>query len=541
MPARPDVGDVVLSLVLVLGALVVLLFLAMGPGTASKILARLVIGAIVLTFRVVAGLLRVGAYAVVALVGGRGSISGAPGGERVLAPGGGSRPAPPAGDYRDYRGLAQVRELDMLFAGDLTLGRYVSPHGRPHRPLFLHRDVLHRGCVIVGPTGSGKTESLILPWILTLLRGGASVVTVDVKGDLYDRLAPAAETMGARLWYWNSADLRSQSWNWLQDIEDERDVEAAVQSILGRRNPNDPQPFFYERDCRWLRALVQIAHAVDGSGATPGELYHLLADRQRLERCFHDFPPARRHESEVADLMRFPPEEYSRAVSGLLNALHLFNAEDVQRISERGDFDLDQITQRPTLLIVGASLAEAGRSEVLSALLLNRVFNEIYRRFRQQPAARPGPVFLAIDEAARLQNRIPYEEVLSVVRSAHVGVCLALQDVAQFGDEKRRSAILANCLTMILLRGCSPQTAEEFARRLGQRQERFLVETESRGFWDLLPTQRGAQVQTMSVPVLQPREIMHPPEACGRFCAVVQVQPVSAKPFLVDLTRDQAV
>jgi hypothetical protein len=108
--------------------------------------------------------------------------------------------------------------------------------------------------------------------------------------------------------------------------------------------------------------------------------------------------------------------------------------------------------------------------------------------------------------------------------------------VAQFGDEQRRSATLANCLTMVLLRGCSPRTAEESSKRLGQRQERFLVQTETKGFWDLLPSQRGTQVQVMTVPVLQVREIMHPPDTCGRFCAVVHVQQTAPKPFLVDLT-----
>lgn len=237
--------------------------------------------------------------------------------------------------------------------------------------------------------------------------------------------------------------------------------------------------------------------------------------------------------------MGFSPDEYSRAVSGLLNALHLFNDADVIRITQRSDFILDEIDDQPTLLIIGAPLADAQRSEVLSSILLSRLFNFVYRRFQRGEGSGACPLFFIIDEAARLKDRIPYEEVLSVVRSAGVGICLVVQDISQFGNETEREAILANCATMILLRGCSPTTAQAFSKRLGQRRQRFLIESETKGFWNILPEQRGKSVQVMTVPVLGEREIMYPPESCERFCAVVQVQPISPLPFLVNLTHDE--
>jgi len=438
-------------------------------------------------------------------------------------------------EYWDYRGVAEEKELRPLFQGTVSLGVYLHPQKGPGRPLFLPAELLYRNCAVIGPPGSGKTEGIIIPWILELLGAGYSVVTVDVKGDLFDRLQGDAQRMGVRVWYWNPADpARSQSWNWLDEVRDSRDIEASVQSILGRPRPNDPQPFFYERDYRWLRALIGMVKEVYGNQAKPRQLYELIGDQEAIRDLFRQYPQVRGRAVEVADLLQFSPDEHSRAVSGLLNALHLFNEPSVRRVSERSDFRLPGVGRQPTLLVVGASLADARAAEVLSSILLNLLFNFVYRRFGPGGSQTALPLYFILDEAPRLKERINFEEVLSIARAAKVGICLAMQDAAQFGDERQVSAILSNCLTIILLRGCSPATARYFSGRLGERVDQVLVQSRYRGPFDLF-SQQSTSVQTVTVPVLREREIMYPP--FGPYCAVCQVSPVSNKPFLVDLTR----
>jgi type IV secretory pathway TraG/TraD family ATPase VirD4 len=521
--------DSMVTLLILGGMLYVVVALVAGKGNAAKLgfslIGALVTGLGKLSVLVFNGL-RGGRWQVPALFGAR---------SPVLAPGDASLPADRYQDYLDYRGVAEERELRVLARGAVSLGPYVHARGRRGRVLWLSAALLQRNCAVIGPPGSGKTEGIIIPWVLELLQQGYSVVTVDIKGDLIDRLGGAAQKLGRRLWYWNSADpSRSHSWNWLDGIHDMRDVEAAVQSILGRPKPNDPQPFFYERDYRWLRALIQITKAVYAQQAKPRDLYQLVGDQEALRDVFRRYPQTRSYATEVTDVLHFGPEEHSRAVSGLLNALHLFNTPSVIQVSERSDFFLPNLGVQPTLLIVGASLADARAAEVLSSMMLNQLFTFIYRRFGPSGTGTPLPVYFVLDEAARLKERLNFEEILSVARSAKVGICLAAQDVSQFGDERHVAAILTNCLTSIVLRGCSPETARYFAARLGQRFEQVVNVNRQRGPFDLF-SQYGRGMQTVAVPVLREREIMHPPG--GPYCAVVQVAPVTAKPFLVDLTR----
>lgn len=456
---------------------------------------------------------------------------------RILAPGD-SAPRPDRmTDYWDYRGVARERDVRGLTKGQVRLGRYLHPRGRPGAELWLPASLLTQGCAVVGPPGSGKTENTIIPWTMQLLEAGSSVVVIDVKGDLIDALAPAARQLG-RVWYWNAGDVaRSQSWNWLSGVTDVRDIEAAAQSIIGRKNPNDPQPYFYERDYRWLRALISVTSIARGRHAVPRDLYTLVADQDALHDVFANVPATRQHATEVADLLNLPPDEHSRAVSGLLNALHLFNTPQVVQVTERTDFQLQGLGTQPTLLIVGASLADGRFAEVLSSIMISRLFSLVYRRFGISGAGAPLPMVFLLDEAARLRERIDFEEVLSVARSADVGICLAMQNVGQFGDEREAAAVLDNCRSFIVLRGCSPDTAKYFGARLGQRVEKIESATRPHRRWTEIP-RWDRSAQSASVPVLADREIMHPP--MGQYIGIAQVAPVSSSPFLIQLVGSGA-
>lgn len=451
---------------------------------------------------------------------------------RVLAPGDSPKKALNNPDVMDYRGTATEADLSQLKQGGVSLGHFIHPRGKLGSPLSLPINLLQRSCAVIGPTGSGKTEGVIIPWITQLLGQGASVVTCDVKGDLYDRLAPEARKLGCNVWYWNISDPgRSQSWNWMDELNDDRDIEAATQSILGKAKPNDTQPFFFERDYRWLRTLIQIVKGAYQHTALPRYLYAVVGDQAALKNLFSQSPRIQHHAREVADLLQFSADEYSRAVSGLLNALHLFNLKGVRSITERSDFSLQGINKSPTLLIIGAALADGRSSEVMSGMFINQMVNLVYRRLTSNQTG--TPLYFIIDEAARLKERINYEEVLSIVRSAKVGVCLASQDVNQFGDQRQQSAILSNCLTFIVTRGASSDTAKYLSSRLGQRNESAIMLNTNRGPFDLL-SNHGSNQHTSTIPVLGEREIMHPPGPT--YSAIVQVEPVSRKPFVVDLT-----
>ncbi len=433
----------------------------------------------------------------------------------------------------------------------VSLGRYLDPRGGRGGQLYLPLNSLKKHCAVIAPSGSGKTESIIIPWTLELLQQGTSVITIDVKGDLITRLGNNVQNLGCRLWYWNAGDPAcSHKWNWLDevDINDDRDVEAAVSSLLREEpKPGSDQHYFYVRDSIWLKAFIKITKEVElisGSSPKPLDLYDLCTNRQLIINLFKKFPHLEhKYSSKVGDLLKFNLDMYSRVTAGLRNDLRFFSqSPSVNYVSNSSEFRLRNIDEHPTLLVVGASLAAGQQSATLSSLMLNLMFNCVYRRFEGSEPRRRSWYFM-IDESPRLKDRINFEQVLSVARSADVGICLAAQDVNQFGNEQQSEQLFVNCETFITLKGCSSKTAEYFSKRLGQRTETItnVSKTETDLIYKIVSQdwQDDREQRTTStelVPVLRTREIMYPP--VQNYCGVVQVRDASAKPFLVDLQRE---
>lgn len=467
-------------------------------------------------------------------------------GSRVLWPG---QRCPPHlnGDVRDYGGLAKIQLLlPTLEAGMVRLGRYYHPSrstqgawytaaAQGSTLLWLEENILHRHVAIIGPSGSGKTSCIMNPWALQLLQSGNSVVVVDVKNELHRTLAPQAKALGYRVWLWNfSQPAESQSWNCLAEIEDQRDIDAVVDSILGRDNPRDPQPFFAARDRRWLRALVAIAHDLDGEEASLQEVRRWVANPEALGDLFRCYPQLVNYQEDLRDLINPPPDSQAAVSSGLLNKLSVFASDPaIQQVTERLDFRLCELDEQPTLLLIGASLGNSQPAKVLSSLMLNRLFSQVYRRYERGVSSNQRSLYFVLDEAGQLGDRVDYGQVLSVARSARVGIVLALQDVTQLGDETQVSGILTNCGTVALLNGCSQASAQYFGSRLGQRQITERNRQKNRHPLQMFPGITEGE-QSRQVAVVNERELMHLPE---KWQAIVHVREVTEKPFLVSLVQ----
>lgn len=440
-----------------------------------------------------------------------------------LAPGDG--PAPPGSPVLDYRGLSAPAHVALPSQG-IPLGRVVDlERGGAARPVALPVDRIKRHACIIGPPGSGKTYSLIVPWTAALLAAGCSVVTVDVKGDFLDELRAYLDgrPLGVKGIVWDYAAPRTHRWNFLREIRTERQIEAAVVSVIGKKKDNDPQPFFYQRDYRWLKGLVRLTLEAHGSTARPRHLLDLLMDPDMVAALL----PASAAAADLFDLATQP--DYSQATAGLLNALSVFREASVARATEESDFTLDEVLAEPTLLVGVARIADAQRAEQLSSLLLSQLNLAVLDRFGQRSRT---PVVFMIDEAPRIKDRIDLEQLLAVVRGADAGVVLAAQDVGQFGDERAQSALLASCHTYVSMPGVSPVSAQYLSNRLGtMAKEEFSVSVGGRrGLFE-----PESQTRQMTVgPVLGTREIMNLPH---EHHALVHLHGLTDGPFLVDVSR----
>jgi type IV secretory pathway TraG/TraD family ATPase VirD4 len=462
-------------------------------------------------------------------------------GQGVLGPG---DPPPPPGspDFFDYRGIVTAQEvgaLDQRRLGPASfrLGSLVDVHRGNQLPIGLPMDVLRRHAAVVGPAGSGKTAGVLVPWIDAALRGGSSVVAVDVKGDLLEDILASVTRhplgpLGVPAGKWDFTDpTHSISWDWIGETRDDAEIDAAVTAILGREDRAGGDPYFHRRDSMMLRGLLRFLPMVTKTGyaVTAGDLLRLLSDQQRLEYLTSTYASAPGATDLHATLNGMSSSDYPRAISGVTTALGRLDMAGVAAVTQPSSFKLTDLFARPTLLVVAAPMKGGESARFLSSLFLNLLAQRLYRRFGHGGTH----VFLFVDEAARVVDRFNFEEVLSISRSAGVSVCLATQDVAQFKDENERSAVFSNCATYVSLAGASPLSAKLLGERLGKHRVSTLTLSRDPSKWG---SSTGRAIE--SVPVLGDREITQPP--FGPRCAIAHVNAaelgIPSKPMLVNLS-----
>ena len=235
--------------------------------------------------------------------------------------------------------------------------------------------------------------------------------------------------------------------------------------------------------------------------------------------------------NRLAEVTSLSSGDFGRAMSGVANALDVFEHPGVAQVTRTEQFTLRSLTDMPSLLVVGAPLSGTRTSISVSSLMLALLTRELYTRFG---SANSRHVFYFIDEAPRLTGRIDFEELLSVARGAGLSVILAAQNVGQFSDENERATILDNCATYISLPTPSEKSASYFVSRLGERQLSTLSASRTLGSFQA-PSSTQHSRGLVTVPVLGKREIMDPP--WGPRTAVVHARTRCSAPFLVDLSR----
>ncbi|MFT4188957.1 MAG: type IV secretion system DNA-binding domain-containing protein [Aeromicrobium sp.] len=443
-----------------------------------------------------------------------------------------------AQDFLDYSGVATPEDLDIP-PWAFPLGRYVLPKatmfggGFPSKnEIGLSPELANRHTVVYAPAGSGKTASVIVPWIYEAMEQGYLVVALDLKGN-GDLLSQVRQYAAAKkplpdvaITNFDYTDPReSVTWNWIRDLkDDEAATEAATEALVGRKRDNDPNKEFHLRDMKWMRGLLEYASS-SGHSWTVGSLLRLLDDQPRFARYITNAAPERAR-SRLADLVY--DADYYTKVQFVSTYLEMLNTPGFNRVTSRRGLRMKNTGDEPGLLMVTAPLADGKMSEAVSGLFLSQFLTTQLHKFNTSSR----PVLLVLDEAPRLQERLNLPKLMATSRSSGLSALLALQEIEDFKKDDRET-ILSNCVTHILLPGAGAETTGYFGKRLGSRQ--VSRKTQSLNYSRQSGPTFQTGVQMNEVPVLGRTEMMSPPG--GSHHALVHCHELSHKPILVDLTR----
>ncbi len=344
----------------------------------------------------------------------------------------------------------------------------------------LPRHVAESSRLIVGTTGSGKSEAELHELVRLADEGGPAVVLLDGHGPLAFSTAGhwAARGHEARMVFEPLAETeRVLAWSMLRKscapgasqrlVEDAETRDEVAQCFLAQRNLatlND-RPWTKE----WLEAAIDLCLAQPELQPLPTLLDAFRVGSPGYERLLHNCTRI-----EVAEKLRSAERlrrrnevQYEIQTGASRRLLEPVCTSEVVRLRSRGGpFDWPAALREKRLIAFdGGALRSREVKRTLFLLVSMEVIHAVRRHFAL--TQRPLPVVLVLEEAGALGLLTPFVlGALQELRKAGLSIHLITQSSLDFGDRDLFEALLANVPHQAWHQCLSPADQELGARAL---------------------------------------------------------------------------
>lgn len=334
--------------------------------------------------------------------------------------------------------------------------------------------------VVVGSTGSGKSEGELVELVRLADRGRASVVLLDGHGPL----AFAAAGHWARhgherrvLYEPLDATDRVLAWEMLPRahardpsrrlIEEAQIREEVAQCFMAQRNLGTlvDKPWTKE----WLDAAIALCLAQPRPEPLTSLLTAFRVRTQSYERLLRDCrdPAVREKFRDLEHVRRKNPVQYETLTGASRRLLEPLCASEVVRLRSRGGaFDwLSALRVRSLIAFDGGGIRSRELKRSVFLLVSLHVIQAARRHFAEHRS--PLPVVLVLEEAGALGLVTPFVlAALQELRKAGLSVHLLTQSCLDFGDASLFESVLANAPWQAWYQVLAPADQELGARAL---------------------------------------------------------------------------
>jgi type IV secretion system protein VirD4 len=400
-------------------------------------------------------------------------------------------------------GTANWMSEKMLRAGGMLAG-YGLVLGRTFSGALIRLpDYCH--VLVCGGTGSGKGVSMIIPNLLTYVRG--SIVCFDTKGDLYETAAQRRAVRGERIIRLAPFSGGEDAFNPLDAIPCDSpmlvDSARALAEALVVRQGTESDPHWNDKSVQVICAgLVLLLLKFKDEDRSLNSLQEIVSDPDLLKAAADHLQklggiPARLG-SQLKSLFDKDGAGLTKEGAGVLSTvtrhLSFLDSDLVAKSVATSTFDPAELRKPGITLFmqIEADQLEAQRG------LLRCWMSALIRVIGAGGGGQDSEVLFLIDEASALGSLPALEEALVRGRSAGVRLLMAYQSDSQITAtiKNKPTLLYDNCSTQIYLGAASSyETAERLSKSLGdwtQVLENY-GENESRSWQQGGDSQSGGQ------------------------------------------------
>jgi len=344
--------------------------------------------------------------------------------------------------------------------------------------------------LIIGATGSGKTQITILPLVESLAKHDESMIVTDPKGEIYEKTSEMLKKRGYNVVVlnfrnpqqgsgWNPLHLPYQYYkNGNSDKANELIDDLAV-NILYDQNAQNQDPFWEKTSADYFSGLT-LALFEDAKEdeinlnsinllATVGE--ERIGPSTYIKKYFETKDPASPAYISASSTLIAPNETKGSILAVFKQKLRLFaSRENISEMLSHSDFDMKDIGRKKTAVFIIIQ-DEKTTYHPLVTIFIKQCYETLVDVAQENGGKLKYRTNFILDEFANMPPLKDVETMVSAARSRNVRMNFVIQNFAQLNDvygKEKGDTIKGNCTNIIYLISSEIAALEEISKMCGE-------------------------------------------------------------------------
>ncbi len=371
--------------------------------------------------------------------------------------------------------------------------------------------------LIIGSTGSGKTQTVVFPLIQTLAKKGESMILTDPKGELYETTANLLKSKGYKIIVINLRDpQRGNAWNPFQlpyklyksgnsDKATELLDDLAI-NILYDEKSQSSDPFWEKTSADYFTGLaLGLFEDTDENKININSINLMSTDGEDkfagstyIKEYFNMKDHSKPAYVNASSTINAPTDTKGSILSVFRQKIKLFSSkENLSEMLSYSDFDMQDIGKEKTAVFLVIQ-DEKKTYHSLATIFLKQVYETLIDVAQANGGQLPVRTNFILDEFANMPPLKDVTTMITAARSRLIRFNFIIQNFAQltqvYGKENAET-LRGNCGNIIYLISTELQALEEISKLCGEVKSKEKEKTSSTPLVTVSDLQRMKQFE----------------------------------------------
>ena len=376
--------------------------------------------------------------------------------------------------------------------------------------------------IVIGATGSGKTQAVVFPMVQSLAKKGESMIITDPKGEIYEETGNMLRERGYNIILLNfRSPQNGNGWNPMAlpyQLYKEGNTDKAIEllddlalNILYEEKNGNADPFWEKSAADYFTGLAlglfedaeeaQINLNSMNLMSSLGEERFGGPNNNYIKEYFNMKDPSRPAYVNASGTVYSAEDTKQGVLSTFKQKIKLFSSRD--NLSEmlcHSDFDMKEIGRQKTAVFMIVQ-DEKKTLHPLATIFIKQVYETLIDVAQESGGKLPYRTNFILDEFANMPPLKDVTTMVTAARSRLIRFTFIIQNYAQltqvYGKENAET-IKGNCNITYLI-SSELQALEELSKLCGEKKSKEKDKTASTPLVTVSDLQRLQQYETISL------------------------------------------